>query len=478
VDAIWILTAAVVGVIVGGVGVWFLLRGKDSGIVAEASELRGRVEGMVRDLATAESEARVRGDRVVELEEEIAGVEGEHRDLLSRFHELDVRFGKYVSETDEREQAHLREVQKLEAMEAKLKETFENLSNQALKTSTEELLKQSREVLQRYKDSDDDMSAKKQAEIEKLLQPVQNELKRLEEFNRVLEQERLKETTTLKDQLVQLTSGTGKLISALQGSGSAGKWGEVQLLRIVELSGMKDRVDFVTQEALGGSEGALRPDMQVFLPGGRRMIIDSKVPIQDLENLEGDSAESRKVLAQGIAAKVHEYAKGLQRRDYSQVDNAPDFVVMFIPSESAFRMALEGRPGLIEDAMGLNVVIATPSTLLPLLKAVNYGWRQETLAKEALNIQKWGKELYDSLVTMKGHYDDLGRRIQAVGKKYNEFGGSLDSAVIPKARKMRDAGLPVKSEIGEERVVVEMAERELRARDFVPAIEADQLSLE
>ncbi|MFM9872379.1 MAG: DNA recombination protein RmuC [Fimbriimonadaceae bacterium] len=476
-DAIWILTAALVGVIVGGLGVWLLLRGKDSGVFAESAELRGRIEGMVRDLATAESEATIRGDRIVELEEELSRVEDEYRELQSRFHLLDVKFGSLVSEADEREKSYLARIEELKKMEVSLKETFENLSNKALRDSSDELLKQSKAVLDRYRETDEELTKSKNQEIEKMLLPVQGELKKLEELSRTLENERVKETTSLRDQLVALTSGTGKLISALQGNGSAGKWGEVQLRRIVELAGLQEGRDFVEQTALEGSEGALRPDMQVFLPGGRTMIIDSKVPIQDLDALEAADEDARKGMSLAISSRVMDYAKGLNKRDYAKLESAPDFVVMFIASESAFRMAVEGKSGLIEDAMNLNVVVATPSTLLPLLKAVNYGWRQERLAKEARNIQQWGKDLYDALVVMKGHYDDLGRKIDSVGKSYNKFGGSLDRTVIPKARKMAEAGLPVKEEIVET-AVVEFSERELRAGDFLPAIESDQLSLE
>jgi DNA recombination protein RmuC len=371
-----------------------------------------------------------------------------------------------VSETDEKERALLERIDEMRGMEAKLKETFENLSNEALRKSTEQLMAQSKEILSRFKESDQAASKEKVLEMEKLLQPVKSELKRLEEFNRSLEQERTRETTSLKDQLAALTSGTGKLISALQGSGTAGKWGEVQLQRIVELAGMQDKVDFITQNSLDLGDGLYRPDMQVFLPGGRTMIIDAKVPVHDLDGMEAADEDGRKILAQGISNKVLDYAKGLHKRDYARLETAPDFVVMFIASESAFRMAMEGRPGLIEEAMHFNVVVASPSTLLPMLKAVNYGWRQEKLATEALNIQKLGKDIYDSLVVMKNHYDDLGRKIAAVGKAYNQFGGSLDSTVIPKARKMAEAGLPVREDQLVETAVVEFVERELRARDF------------
>ncbi|MBA4293508.1 hypothetical protein C0431_11135 [bacterium] len=478
-DAISILVGAVVGLIAGAIGVWLMLRGREGVLNSELAVEREKVMGLTADRSRAEAEATSRGDRVVELEDKLAGVEGDYRNLQDRFHELDVRLGKIVSESDERDRAHMREVEKLEAMETKLKETFENLSNKALTESREEFLKQSKQVLERYREADDELAKTKRAEIEKILMPVQGELKKLEEFNRSIEDRRLAENASLKDQLVALTSGTGKLISALQGSGSAGKWGEVQLKRIVELAGMQDKIDYVAQESLAGSEGAQRPDMQVFLPGGRTMIIDSKVPIQDLDEIEAVDEDGRKVLAQGIAAKVMDYAKGLNRRDYSKLESAPDFVVMFIASESAFRMAVEGRPGLIEDVMHLNVVVASPSTLLPMLKAVNYGWRQENLAKEARNIQQWGKDLYDALVVMKGHYDDLGRKINAVGSSYNKFGGSLDRTVIPKARKMAEAGLPVKDGEILDTAVVEFSERELRAGDFVALQDGgEQLSLE
>jgi len=466
VDAIW----ALAGAVVGGVAVWFLMRGKGAPDHTRAEELQKRVEELLSEKSKAESEAASRGERLHQLEDELAETESDLVGIQARFHELDVKHAALVSDIDAREQAFEDRIREMKNLEEKFKETFANLSHEAVKKGGEELLK-------RYQEANENDAKDKRKEIENLLQPVAHELKRLEEFSKELELERLKESTTLKSQLDNLTSGTSKLITALHGSGSAGKWGEVHLQRVVEMAGMKEKTDYVMQEALLGSEGSLRPDMQVFLPGGRTMIIDSKVPIQDLDELEGADADARKVLSQGIANKIYDYAKGLNKRDYSKLEAAPDFVVMFIASESAFRMAVEGRHGLLEDVMNMNVVLVSPSTLLPMLKAVNYGWRQERLAREARNIQQWGKDLYDALVTMKTHYDELGRRIDSVGKSYNKFGGSLDATVIPKARKMKEAGLPSNSEI-EETSVVEFAERELRARDFAALPDANQLSLE
>jgi len=466
VDAIW----ALVGAVLGGIAVWFLMRGKDAPARMRADELQKRVEELLSEKSKAESEAASRGDRLQQLEDELASSHSDLIEIRSTFHKLDVEHASLKSDIDAREQAFEDRIREMKNLEEKFKETFANLSHEAVKKGGEELLK-------RYQEANESDAKEKRLEIEKMLQPVSTELKRLEEFTKEIEQERVKSNTTLESELKNLNSGTSKLITALHGSGSAGKWGEVHLQRVVEMAGMKEKTDYVMQEALLGSEGSLRPDMQVFLPGGRTMIIDSKVPIQDLEELEGADAEGRKVLSQGIANKIYDYAKGLNKRDYSKLEAAPDFVVMFIASESAFRMAVEGRHGLLEDVMNMNVVLVSPSTLLPMLKAVNYGWRQERLAREARNIQQWGKDLYDALVTMKTHYDELGRRIDSVGKSYNKFGGSLDATVIPKARKMKEAGLPSNSEI-EETVAVEFAERELRARDFAVLPDTNQLNLE
>lgn len=457
--------------LVGAGLVWFLLRGKEGALRSEAEDLRSRVEGLLTDRTKAESEASIRSDRIVQLELELNQAVEEREALRQRYHECDVELNTLKATLDERELSFEKQINEIKSMESNLKESFKVLSSEALSKSTEELIK-------RYRDHDEEAAKAKRAEIENLLLPVQKELKRLEEFNQKMDQERKLDANSLGEQIKQLASGTGKLISALQGSGSAGRWGEVQLKRIVELAGMQERIDYVAQESIAGTDGVQRPDMLVFLPGGRTMVIDSKVPIQDLEAMEAADEDGRKALSIAVANKVMEYAKSLNKKDYAKLESAPDFVVMFMASESAFRMAVEGRPGLIEDVMNLNVVVATPSTLLSLLKAVNYGWRQEKLAKEAQNIQKWGKDLYDALVTMKGYYDDLGRKINAVGVSYNKFGGSLDRHVIPKARRMADAGLPVKEEVNET-AVVEFSERELRAADFAALPESgDQLSLD
>ncbi|MBS1711081.1 MAG: DNA recombination protein RmuC [Armatimonadetes bacterium] len=470
-DAIAIVVAAVCGVLVGAGLVWFLLRGKDGVLRSEAEALRLRVEGLLTDRTKAEAEASGRSDRILQLELELNQAVEEREALRQRYHECDVELNTLKATLDERELSFEKQINEIKSMESNLKESFKVLSSEALSKSTEELIK-------RYRDHDEEAGKAKKAEIENLLQPVQKELKRLEEFNQKMDQERKLDSSSLGEQIKQLASGTGKLISALQGAGSAGRWGEVQLKRIVELAGMQERVDYVAQESIAGTDGVQRPDMQVFLPGGRTMVIDSKVPIQDLEAMEAADEDGRKALSMAVANKVMEYAKSLNKKDYAKLESAPDYVVMFMASESAFRMAVEGRPGLIEDVMNLNVVVATPSTLLSLLKAVNYGWRQEKLAKEAQNIQKWGKDLYDALVTMKGYYDDLGRKINAVGVSYNKFGGSLDRHVIPKARRMADAGLPVKEEVNET-AVVEFSERELRAADFAALPESGgQLSLD
>lgn len=464
------MVAAVCGVLVGAGLVWFLLRGKDGALRSEAEALRARVEGLLTDRTKAEAEASSRSDRIVQLEMELNQAVEEREALRRRYHECDVELNTLKATLDERELSFEKQINEIKSMESNLKESFKVLSSEALSKSTEELIK-------RYRDHDEEAGKAKRAEIENLLQPVQKELKRLEEFNRELNDSRVKDKTSLGDQIQALTSGTAKLITALQGSGSAGRWGEIQLERIVELAGLQERVDYVTQQTVAATEGG-RPDMQVFLPGGRTLIIDSKVPIHDFNEVEASDPDARRAISVGVANKIVGYAKELKKREYTRLEEAPEFVVMFIASESAFRMALEGRPALIEDTLHLDVVIVSPSTLLPMLKTVNYAWRQEKLAAEAKNIMNWGKDLYDALVKLKSHYDELGKRIDAVGRKYNEFGGSLDRTVLPKARKMRDAGLPVKEEVNET-AVVEFSERELRAADFAALPEpGGQLSLD
>ncbi|MDI9636830.1 DNA recombination protein RmuC [Kamptonema cortianum] len=447
-DAIWALIGVAVGLILGGGLAWMILKQK-----------------FVADLAVANQEATKQKDELDRLEKQLAETTTRLTEKTEAYHQLDVTHNQYVAKQEERELAHRERVKELEQFEANLKEAFENLSNAALKKSAEDLVKQAEEVLKRYKENAEGNLQKSRKEIETLLEPMERELKRLEAVSRELNEERLKDATELKTQIVRLQTGTSKLITALQGGGTGGQWGEVALRRIVEMAGLRDKVDFSTQESISTEEGKQRPDMTVYLPGDRVIVIDSKAPVQDLDRLEAEDEDERKQIANAHAASLLKYAKDLHKKEYSKIETAPDFTVMFIASESAFRMAIEGKPDLVEKAMEFNVVVTTPATLLALLRTVAYAWNQERLAKEARTIQKTGKDLYDALMILKTNYDSLGSKLKSTVDAYNKFGGTLDGNVAPKVRRLKESGLPVTAEF-EDSNLIDADIKELKAVDF------------
>jgi DNA recombination protein RmuC len=220
------------------------------------------------------------------------------------------------------------------------------------------------------------------------------------------------------------------------------------LERVVEMAGLQEHYTFDQQSTSRDEDGGQRPDMIVNLPGGRTLIIDSKAPMRAyMDGLECADEEMRGTYFRGHAGKLYDHAKELKKRDYSRRQDAPDFTVMFVPSESAFRTALENRPSLIEECMECNVVIATPTTLLALLRAVHYGWRQERLATMADEIRKDAGRLFESLSTLTDHYNKLGKALKSAGDAYNSFGGSLESRVLPAARRFKDNGVSSNKDI-------------------------------
>ena len=333
----------------------------------------------------------------------------------------------------------------LEEARDSLKDSFKALSADALSKNNESFIKLAEENLKKHQQSAKDDLEKRQQAITKTVEPVSQTLKTFSERVTKIEERRIESEGSIKKELqklsemhLRLDQSTSSLVQALRAPQVRGQWGEMHLRRTVEMAGMINYCDFEEQSSVETDEGQRqRPDMLIRLPNERRVVVDSKVPIAAyLDALETDSSEVQSERMKAHARHLRTHIKDLSTKAYwSQFDNAPEFVVLFIPNEAIFSAALEEDPSLIELGVENKVILATPTTLIALLKAVAYGWQQEAITREAKEIAALGREIYDRLSVVIGHFVKLGKSIdQSVGN-YNKAMNSVDSRLMVTARK-------------------------------------------
>jgi DNA recombination protein RmuC len=349
----------------------------------------------------------------------------------------------------EREQALARARDQLQAV-------FGELARDSLQSNSEVFLQLARERLTRQQLDASQALKERESAIESLVRPIRDALAKTEAQIQAIERERIDSFATMRAQMEVLASGqsllsreTRNLVTALRRPDVRGQWGEITLRRLVELSGMTVHVDFTEQQHRNTDAGAIRPDMIVHMPEQRDIVVDVKTPLDAyLAAVEAQDDEERSSQLRRHAQIVGVRVRELSSKQYwSQFERSPDFVVLFLPGDQFLAAALQENPGLIDDSLRQNVMLATPTSLVALLKAVSYGWKQTVLAANAEEVRSLGEELYKRLAVFGEHLGKLGKSLGASVEAYNRAVGSLEQQILPAARRFPELGLRVNREI-------------------------------
>lgn len=435
---------------------------------------------LLAQITKQESEYNMLANNLVAKENRVLKLENDIWELNKEIVNLKQNEAKLETKLEEEKKIYLEKLSILNDAEEKLANAFKALSAEALQTNNQSFLELAKTTLEKYQvGAKHDLDMRTNA-IDQLVAPLKESLQKVDNKIEQLEKARIDAYSSLTEQVksmsnqqLLLQNETSNLVKALRTPDVRGRWGEIQLKRVVEIAGMLEYCDFYLQESINTAEGRLRPDMIVKLPNNKNIVVDSKVPlIAYLEAIEAKDDAIKEEKLKEHAKQVRTHINQLAAKNYwSQFQPTPEFVVLFLPGEAFFSTALEYDPTLIEYSSERQVIIATPTTLIALLRAVAYGWRQEQLAQNAEEISQLGATLHTRLVTFTNYINDIGKGLNRTVLSYNKAVGSYESRVLVTARKFKELGV-----VGEEEIpAIEMID--INTRELFPLIEDDEIEI-